>query len=62
MIQFYETPTGRKFFEYQLPQLINAINRLADIQEKALQTNNSEELSKQNEILQNINDSIKYLR
>ncbi len=32
-INFYETQMGQKFFSYQLPALIKAINRLADRQE-----------------------------
>lgn len=35
MIGFHETLAGRKFFEYQLPQLIKAIDRLADAVEEA---------------------------
>lgn len=33
-IDFHETVMGHKFFEYQLPSLIKAINRLADTQEE----------------------------
>ncbi len=32
-INFHETQMGQKFFSYQLPSLIKAINRLADRQE-----------------------------
>ena len=28
--QFFETPYGRRFFDVQLPNLIKAINRLAE--------------------------------
>ena len=30
-LQFYETGYGKRFFESQLPSLIKAINRLADV-------------------------------
>lgn len=33
-LQFHETQYGKKFFDRQLPALIDAANRLADIQEK----------------------------
>lgn len=33
-MQFHETVRGKVFFEYQLPELIKAINRLADATEK----------------------------
>lgn len=29
-LQFHETGYGKRFFDHQLPELINAINRLAD--------------------------------
>ena len=32
-IQFHETVYGKRFFESQLPALINAINRLADVKQ-----------------------------
>lgn len=32
-IQFHETMYGKRFFESQLPALINAINRLADVKQ-----------------------------
>ena len=32
-IQFYETVYGKRFFESQLPALIQAINRLADVKQ-----------------------------
>ena len=32
--QFHETPHGRRFFDAQLPNLIKAINRLAEAVEK----------------------------
>ena len=32
--QFHETPYGKMFFEVQLPNLIKAINRLAEAVEK----------------------------
>ena len=32
--QFFETPYGRRFFDAQLPNLIKAINRLAEAIEK----------------------------
>ncbi len=32
--QFFQTGYGRRFFESQLPELIKAINRLADAVEK----------------------------
>ena len=34
-LQFYETVRGAKFFDYQLPQLIKALNRVADEMEKS---------------------------
>ena len=33
-LQFHETKYGQIFFEHQLPALIKAINRLADVGEK----------------------------
>lgn len=36
-IQFHETVMGHRFFEFQLPQLIKALNRFADAMEKANQ-------------------------
>lgn len=33
-IQFHETVRGAKFFDHQLPQLIKALNRVADEMEK----------------------------
>lgn len=38
-IQFHETGYGKRFFEHQLPELIKAINRLAD----AIEENNKKE-------------------
>ena len=35
MAQFHETVFGRRFYDSQLPQLIKAINRLAEAMEKA---------------------------
>ena len=35
-LQFHETKYGQIFFEHQLPALIKAINRLADVGEKKL--------------------------
>ena len=32
--QLHETMYGKNFFEHQLPALIRAINRLADVDEK----------------------------
>ena len=32
--QFFQTGYGRRFFESQLPELIKAINRLADAVDK----------------------------
>ena len=37
-LQFHETKYGQIFFEHQLPALIKAINRLADVGEKKLDT------------------------
>lgn len=34
MVQFHETGYGRKFFEVQLPKLINNLGRIADAMEK----------------------------
>lgn len=33
-LQFHETKYGQIFFEHQLPALIKAINRLADVDEE----------------------------
>jgi hypothetical protein len=33
-LQFHETKYGQIFFEHQLPALIKAINRLADVGEE----------------------------
>ncbi len=35
MVEFYQTVMGKKFFEFQLPELTKAMNRLADAVEKA---------------------------
>lgn len=35
-MQFHETGFGNRFFNKQLPELINAINRLADVNEATL--------------------------
>lgn len=35
-LQFYETGYGKRFFDVQLPSLIKALNRVADINEKQL--------------------------
>lgn len=35
-MQFHETGFGNRFFNKQLPELINALNRLADINEASL--------------------------
>ena len=37
-IQFYETVYGKRFFESQLPALIQAINRLADVKQAEQRT------------------------
>lgn len=34
-IQFHETVRGARFFDHQLPQLIKALNRVADEMEKS---------------------------
>lgn len=36
--EFYQTGYGKRFFEAQLPRLINAIERLADAVEKQKET------------------------
>ena len=45
-IEFYQTLMGKRFFEGQLPALIEACNRLADAVEKAnaLSNANGEEV------------------
>lgn len=35
-LQFYETGYGKRFFDVQLPSLIKALNRVADVNEKQL--------------------------
>ena len=35
-LQFHETGYGKRFFEVQLPSLIKALNRVADVNEKRL--------------------------
>lgn len=42
-IQFHETVRGKIFFEYQLPELIKALNRCADEMEKARLLNEENE-------------------
>lgn len=37
-MQFYETVYGRRFFDSQLPELIKAINRLADVKQAEQRT------------------------
>lgn len=34
-LQFHETVRGARFFDHQLPQLIKALNRVADEMEKS---------------------------
>lgn len=46
-LEFYQTGYGKRFFEVQLPNLINAINRLADAAEK------------QNELLKEERENVK---
>ena len=41
--QFHETEYGRRFFGKQLPDLIKAINRLADAVEEANKKNTTSE-------------------
>lgn len=36
--QFFETRMGRKFYEHDVPELIQVLNRIADLLEKTLTT------------------------
>lgn len=45
-LQFYETVRGARFFDHQLPQLIKAINRVADEMEKSRLANEKKAESK----------------
>ncbi len=47
--QFHETGYGRTFFQSQLPNLINAINRLADAMEKQNELKQEEKKNDQSE-------------
>ena len=47
--QFHETGYGRTFFQSQLPNLIKAINRLADAMEKQNELNEEEKKNDQSE-------------
>lgn len=49
MLQFHETVRGANFFDHQLPSLINAINRLADIEEQRLALEREKERNKTKE-------------
>ena len=47
--QFHETGYGRTFFQSQLPNLIKAINRLADAMEKENELKEEEKKNDQSE-------------
>ena len=47
--QFHETGYGRSFFQSQLPNLIKAINRLADAMEKQNELKEEEKKNDQSE-------------
>ena len=47
--QFHETGYGRTFFQSQLPNLIKAINRLADAVEKQNELKEEEKKNDQSE-------------
>ncbi|MBQ2923566.1 MAG: hypothetical protein IJE60_10870 [Tyzzerella sp.] len=47
--QFHETGYGRTFFQSQLPNLIKAINRLADAMEKQNELKQEEKKNDQSE-------------
>ena len=47
--QFHETGYGRTFFKSQLPNLIKAINRLADAMEKQNELKEEEKKNDQSE-------------
>ena len=47
--QFHETGYGRTFFQSQLPNLITAINRLADAMEKQNELKEEEKKNDQSE-------------
>jgi len=47
--QFHETGYGRTFFQSQLPNLIKAINRLADAMEKQNELKEEEKKNDQSE-------------
>ena len=47
--QFHETDYGRRFFLSQLPNLIKAINRLADTMEKQNELKEEEKKNDQSE-------------
>lgn len=49
--QFHETGYGRTFFQSQLPNLIKAINRLADAMEKQNELKEEEKKNDQSENL-----------
>lgn len=47
--QFHETGYGRTFFQSQLPNLIKALNRLADAMEKQNELKQEEKKNDQSE-------------
>ena len=47
--QFHETGYGRTFFQSQLPNLVKAINRLADAMEKQNELKQEEKKNDQSE-------------
>lgn len=47
--QFHETGYGRTFFQSQLPNLIKALNRLADAMEKQNELKEEEKKNDQSE-------------
>jgi hypothetical protein len=47
--QFHETGYGRTFFQSQLPNMIKAINRLADAMEKQNELKEEEKKNDQSE-------------
>lgn len=58
MNEFYQTVMGRRFFDAQLPNLIEAVNRLADaveesnmIRSKELEKNADSKTEKQEEYI-----------
>ena len=48
-LQFHETGYGRTFFQSQLPNLIKALNRLADAMEKQNELKEEEKKNDQSE-------------